>query len=163
MRNTFLPEHLKECSPKYHKVKEEGPVLQVIMVIIYLLRDGKLVTPHNLRPAGKAGDKHVNAFFSSQRYEVILVEERWAGPHKAHLTLEYIKQLRDLVKARLAQEVPNRCKMLLRTAHKVCGHLRSIQIHGPELVHLEDQVINAYPVRDVQGRPSGGEPDRHVD
>ena len=88
--------------------------MEVIIVIFDLYGDGEYVPAVHLRPAGDTGDKHMDALFCSQLYQVILVVQRRPRTDKAHVAFQDAPQLRELIEAEPSQKWSNGCKVFVR-------------------------------------------------
>jgi len=63
MCHPFPPHNLNKSHEEDSQIKEKRAVLKIIFIELNLNRDGKLIPAVYLRPAGKAGDKNMDALF----------------------------------------------------------------------------------------------------
>jgi hypothetical protein len=92
---------------------------------------------------------------SSQSRQVILVEERWPGPDKTHVSFEYAVKLGMFTKVELAQDFPDLGHIPVRVVQQMSGNGRYPLPHRPELRHFENSVVFSDAVRPEQRPPFG--------
>src|SRR2546426_362932 len=103
-----------------------------------------------------------------------LVHRQWPGPHQAHLPLEDIEELGQLIKGELPQEpadsgeprvtrrLEDRPGPVVEVADLIAHPLRVLD-HGTELVHQEAPAVEPGALLAEDDRPAGGELDRERD
>ena len=82
------------------------------------------------------------------------------GPHQAHLALEYIKELRELVQGALSQERAEFCFPHV-PVRGPAGVLSGIDAHGAEFIHVKGFFVPADPLLSEDDRSGRGQLDAY--
>src|SRR5262249_22311612 len=120
----------------------------------------------DLGPAGHARLDAVTGHVVGDRLAELLDEHGSLRPraHQAHVALEYIDKLRQLVQAGRAQERPQaRAARVVFLRPDSAGLLLGIDAHAAELEHLELAAVQATPLLTVEHGPRAGELDQRRD
>src|SRR5271156_3574130 len=142
------------------QVKPEAPVLNVSGIERNIALKGGILARSHLPQAGQPWE-HLE---TAKMFDFILghfAGDRRPRPHNAHIPLQHIEQLRQLVEAVLAQEPadPGDPWVVLHLEENagalVLGSefsfgLLGIQHHGAELVAGEDRALLADPLGDIK-------------
>src|ERR687897_1522726 len=137
----FLADNGSEGLQHDVEVQRERPVLDVELVQMDRLFGGHPAPAVDLPPAGHPGRDLVSRAEQLQ-IRGDLVGGKWAGADEAHLSLEDVPELRELVEAEAAQDLPDRgqARVGLELEEGGRGVRRAVdaQPHRAELEHLED-------------------------
>lgn len=148
-------ENLEQGQAQNPHVQAERLMLHVKFVELDFVRYGKLISAVDLGVPRNSGNQPMNPFLGSQRGEIALVEERRSRPDQAHVALEYAVELRQLVQAEPAQDLPDGSHPVGGVFKQMRRYGRCSLTHGPELGHFENSVIFADAVGPVYGIPIG--------
>ncbi|MNK90034.1 hypothetical protein D3C87_1100730 [compost metagenome] len=88
--------------------------------------------------------------------QILLIEERWSGPHKTHVPDQDAPELRQFVETAFAQKRADRRQIHPGIGQQMRSYCRRTDTHATELGHLENAVIAADPIRPVESRPARG-------
>jgi hypothetical protein len=91
----------------------------------------------------------------------LLIEQRRARAHKAHVPRQNAPQLRQLVQAALAQERTNGRQVRAGISQQMSSHRRRAHPHAAELRHFENHIVPTNAVRPIQDGAFGRQPDDH--
>ena len=110
-------------SEKALYVERETQFLDVFAVQFSLYRDFEFVPAVYLRPAGKPGAYRIRAVFVAFGNEIVLIPESGARSDNRHLSEQNVEKLRQLVEARLSQELPYRREILIGIFEHMSGNV----------------------------------------
>ena len=141
-------------------VEEEIPVLDVVNVVADARLDGGV--PPQAVDLGPAGDAGTDLVLHHVQGDLLLelphiVGHLRPGTHQAHVPLEDVEELGQLVDGQLPQDG---AKPGLAVVHvpAPAGVLVRVDPHGAELVHFEELFVPAHPLLPEDHRPGGGQP-----
>src|ERR687895_2620192 len=133
-------------------------------IVRQLLGHRRLVAAADLREAGQAGTDDQSLPVRRQVGGKLLEEARAdrARPDEAHVSLEHVPELRDLVDLGRAQPAAERRDLGLgsfdeRWAEEVADPLLGARVQGAELEHREDPAGPADPLAAIEDRATGRE------
>src|SRR5690606_14319548 len=92
----FPLQNLENGEPEYFKIQREGNVINIINIQFKSLRPANRISPVYLCPTGYAWPYFMSSVLRWRIQRNILKQKR-ARANQAHITLEYINQLRQFV------------------------------------------------------------------
>ena len=95
----------------------------------------------DLRQAGDARFNPVYATTGTFSKQFLLLGQAGPGPYQAHVTEDYVDELRSLIQSCLAQDTSVQRNAL--RIHKVSGQIWRVFRHGPELDQREEAPVLA--------------------
>ena len=135
-------------------VKAEAETPHILPVQLRLDRDGQLVPPVYLRPAGETWLDVICAVFIPLGDQVGLIPQRGARADHRHLPGEDVEKLGKLVKTCAAQERASFCDPLRRVGQQVRGHvLGRVRAHSAEFQDIEKAFMDAEALLPEEHRP----------
>ena len=138
LNDALVPEHIANRHHETGHVHRERHMPCILAVAHGLFLDLKLVAAVDLRPARKPRHDVVCAVFVPLRDQIVLIPQGRPRADDAHLSLQNVEDLRELIQARPAQEAPAPGDKGIRRIQQMGRHVvRRVDAHRPELVDIE--------------------------
>src|SRR5258705_1074149 len=158
-----VPEGLQEDL----QIEGETPTLDVVEVVLDPLLDRRVAAP--AVDLGPAGDPRLHLVAEHVAWHAApeLLDEARAlrpRPHEAHLAVQHVEELRQLVEARPPQGNAERGtpRIILARPHR--SRLRlGVHPHRPELQHPEAPAVDPHALLAIEDGPRRGELERDRD
>ena len=107
------------------------------MIQADFLGDGQIIAAIHLSPSGDSRYELVNAGLSSERDEIVLVEESGPRSDQAQVAAQYRKQLRQFVETGETEKAADRGEIAGWVMEQVRGYLGRICTHAAKFGHFE--------------------------
>src|SRR3989442_5635724 len=171
--SAFASNHDGDRAEQNLEIEAQRPAVHVEEVHLHPPLEVHGVPPTDLPEAGDPGS-HGEAPALRALDLTRLVHRQWPRPHQAHLALEDIEELGELVEGKLPEEpagagaprvtrrLEDRPGPVVEVVDLVAHPLRVLD-HGPELVHQEAPAVEPGALLAEDDRPAGGELDRERD
>src|SRR5687767_3403242 len=155
-------EHCRQSPQDEPYVGPQRPIRDVKVVELHHLVEGDVRPAEDLPRAGDAGHEIEPAAPPAVDLTVLVLDQR-PRTHKAHIALQDVHQLRQLVEAALPKQSPNprnpgvlveeQPGRILALAHEQLGLCVRADSHRPELQQLEAAVTLPHTQLAVEHRP----------